>query len=119
MPLHQKMPMSQDVKRPCDRIRADGFQTCRASSLTHAAAAQVWRHRIGADPGSDALVYHEADESFYISLMQSRSKKLIFVDISAQPCTLLGKAAAVSCGRPTLLASCHGLTRACMDAQTS
>jgi oligopeptidase B len=47
----------------------------------------VWRHRIGTDPGSDALVYHEADESFYISLMQSRSKKLIFIDISARPCT--------------------------------
>ena len=62
---------------------------CEDSSLTDATATQVWRHRIGTDPGSDTLVYHEADESFYILLMQSRSKKLIFIDISARPCTLL------------------------------
>ena len=44
---------------------------------------QVWRHRIGTDPESDELVYHEEDESFYMSLSRSRSNKLIFIDISA------------------------------------
>ena len=46
---------------------------------------QVWRHRIGTDPEADELVYHEEDEAFYMTLMRSRSSKLIFIDISALP----------------------------------
>ncbi|KAK9844192.1 hypothetical protein WJX81_007696 [Elliptochloris bilobata] len=44
---------------------------------------KVWRHRICTDPEADELVYHEEDEAFYISLTHSRSKKLIFLDISS------------------------------------
>ncbi|KAK9830261.1 hypothetical protein WJX72_010654 [[Myrmecia] bisecta] len=41
---------------------------------------RVWRHTIGSDPKTDALVYHEMDDAFYISIHRSRSDKLLVID---------------------------------------
>ena len=41
---------------------------------------QVWRHTVGAPPESDALVYEEKDEAFYVGLSKSRSRRAIFID---------------------------------------
>ncbi len=34
---------------------------------------QVWRHRVGNEPGQDALVYHEMDDMFNLSVQRTRS----------------------------------------------
>jgi len=44
---------------------------------------QVWRHRLGSGSSSDALVYQEDDDRFYLSLRRSRSGDFIFIDIGS------------------------------------
>lgn len=34
---------------------------------------EVWRHRVGTDPGEDVRVFHEPDERFHVSVGASRS----------------------------------------------
>lgn len=40
---------------------------------------QVFRHRLGADPREDILVYEENDEAFHLRLSRTRSKKFLIV----------------------------------------
>jgi oligopeptidase B len=42
-------------------------------------AYRVYRHRLGADPREDALVYEEKDETFYLRLARTRSQKFLVV----------------------------------------
>jgi oligopeptidase B len=45
---------------------------------------QVWRHRLGSDPQSDALIYEEKDPTFNVSINLSRSRKFILVNIDEE-----------------------------------
>ena len=40
---------------------------------------QVWRHRLGSDRSTDALVYQEDDDRFYLLVRRSRSGGFIFI----------------------------------------
>lgn len=40
---------------------------------------QVYRHRLGTDPVTDELVFHEADERYHIGLEKSKSQAYIFI----------------------------------------
>jgi oligopeptidase B len=40
---------------------------------------QVWRHRLGSEASSDALVFQEDDDRYYLSVQRSRSGGFIFV----------------------------------------
>ncbi len=44
---------------------------------------RVYAHRIGSDPATDALVYEEADHSYYISLEKSSSEKYLFLELES------------------------------------
>ena len=39
---------------------------------------QLYRHTLGADPAQDELIYHEADETYYLFLGKSRSEKYLW-----------------------------------------
>ncbi len=41
---------------------------------------KIWRHRIGSDGKSDALVLEEKDETLYLSLYKSKSEQYIFIN---------------------------------------
>ncbi len=45
---------------------------------------QVYRHRLSADPKSDAQIYHERDESFYLGLSKSKNGSYIFINSGSQ-----------------------------------
>ncbi len=38
---------------------------------------QLYRHTLGTDPAQDVLIYHEADETYDLSLLKSRSEKYL------------------------------------------
>jgi oligopeptidase B len=38
---------------------------------------KLYRHRIGTDPADDALLFHEADESFYLWMHKTRDERFI------------------------------------------
>ncbi|MCL1692476.1 MAG: S9 family peptidase [Actinomycetia bacterium] len=40
---------------------------------------QVWRHRLGSEASSDALVFQEDDDRYYLSVQRSRSGAFIFI----------------------------------------
>ncbi|MGH9365471.1 MAG: oligopeptidase B, partial [Thermoanaerobaculia bacterium] len=40
---------------------------------------RLYRHSLGADPKSDALVYEEKDEMFRVGVARSRSRKVVFL----------------------------------------
>ncbi len=42
---------------------------------------QVFKHRLGAPPETDLLIYEEPDSSFNVWLRQTRSRQMIFIDI--------------------------------------
>jgi hypothetical protein len=42
-------------------------------------SVQVFKHLLGTDPEQDELVFHETDDSFYVSLGESRSRDYIYV----------------------------------------
>ena len=44
---------------------------------------KVFRHRLGAEPSDDALVYHEPDERFTVTLLKSKSREYLFLDVSS------------------------------------
>ena len=48
-------------------------------------ALQVWKHTLGSDPEEDVLVFHEADDSFYIGLGESRSKEYLCISSGVRP----------------------------------
>lgn len=45
---------------------------------------QVWRHRLGSEASSDALVLQEDDERFFASVSRTRSGALILVSLESQ-----------------------------------
>ncbi len=45
---------------------------------------KLLRHRLGDDPKNDALIHHEKDEKFFISVRRSKSGRFIFMDLSSQ-----------------------------------
>lgn len=44
---------------------------------------QVWRHTVGASPHSDALVYEEKDETFYVSLHTTTSRQFAVIYLAS------------------------------------
>jgi oligopeptidase B len=42
---------------------------------------KLFRHRVGDDPASDALIYHEADESLNLSIYKTRSRAFLLLDL--------------------------------------
>ncbi len=43
--------------------------------------SKVWRHDVGADPDTDALIYEETDRTFSVSLSLSKSRQFVFINI--------------------------------------
>jgi oligopeptidase B len=43
----------------------------------------LYRHRLGSDPSSDVLVYHEPDPSFFLDISRTRSRKYLLLDLSS------------------------------------
>lgn len=46
---------------------------------------QVWKHKLGSHSKDDELVYHEEDDSFYIGIGQTRSKKYLYIAAGVDP----------------------------------
>lgn len=44
---------------------------------------KLFRHRLGADPKQDALVYHEKDESYYLSVSKTKSKEYLKLELGS------------------------------------
>jgi oligopeptidase B len=44
---------------------------------------RLYRHRLASNPADDALVYYEADESFFLDVGRTRSRQLIQLDINS------------------------------------
>ncbi len=45
---------------------------------------QLWRHRMGTDTATDALVFQEDDERFFLEIDSSRSEDLLFITLQSQ-----------------------------------
>lgn len=45
---------------------------------------KLFRHRLGDDPSRDALMHHEKDKKFFISMRRSKSGQYIFIDLTSQ-----------------------------------
>jgi oligopeptidase B len=43
---------------------------------------QIWRHRLGTPAEEDALVYEEADDTFSVSLMRTKSRRFLLIESS-------------------------------------
>ncbi|MCB9545144.1 MAG: S9 family peptidase [Myxococcales bacterium] len=41
---------------------------------------QVWRHTLGTPAASDALVFHEQDEAFYVGIDRGRSRRFVEIE---------------------------------------
>jgi oligopeptidase B len=48
---------------------------------------RLYRHRLGTDPATDVLVYHETDSSFYLDVSRTRSRQYLFLDLSSHSTT--------------------------------
>jgi len=44
---------------------------------------KLYRHTLGADPAGDALIYHETDESFFLSISKTRSKAYLVLNLNS------------------------------------
>ncbi|MCP4583487.1 MAG: S9 family peptidase [candidate division Zixibacteria bacterium] len=44
---------------------------------------KLWRHKIGDKQENDVMVYHESDESFYLSISKTKSKEYLIIKLSA------------------------------------
>ncbi len=42
---------------------------------------KLYRHQLGSDPAADALIYHEADESFFLDVSKTRSKAYLLMEL--------------------------------------
>jgi oligopeptidase B len=42
---------------------------------------QLYRHTLGSDPKTDPLIYHEKDQTFYLSLRKTRSKAYLLLTL--------------------------------------
>jgi oligopeptidase B len=45
---------------------------------------QVWRHELGTDPGTDALVYQEDDPEFFVSVDRSRDNRVVLISCGSK-----------------------------------
>ena len=45
---------------------------------------QLWRHRVGTDPASDALVYEEPDERFYLGVGRTKDGRYVLMDLHSK-----------------------------------
>ena len=43
----------------------------------------LYRHTIGSSPGTDALVYFEPDESFFLDVSRTRSRRYLLLDVTS------------------------------------
>ena len=50
---------------------------------------QIFRHKIGSDPGQDEVAYHETDDQFYISISRSKSEKVLYISAGGLPLGIL------------------------------
>ncbi len=48
---------------------------------------QLWRHRVGDDPGADALVYEENDEHFYLGVSRTRDDRFVVMGLESKMTT--------------------------------
>ncbi len=48
---------------------------------------RVFRHTLGADPADDALVYHEADELYFLGIGKSRSRRYLTIHLQSKTTT--------------------------------
>jgi oligopeptidase B len=48
---------------------------------------KLFRHTVGSDPSEDALVYHEQDEAFFLSISKTRSKKFLLITLESHMTT--------------------------------
>ena len=44
---------------------------------------RLYRHRLGANPADDALVHFEADESFFLDIDRTRSRRFLLLEIAS------------------------------------
>lgn len=44
---------------------------------------RLFRHRVGTDPATDRLVHFEADESFFLDVTDTRSRRYILMDLAS------------------------------------
>jgi oligopeptidase B len=44
---------------------------------------RLFRHRLGNNPAHDVLVYHEADEAFFLDVGRTRSRQFVLLDINS------------------------------------
>ncbi|GAA2524246.1 S9 family peptidase [Rarobacter incanus] len=44
----------------------------------------VWRHRVGTDPSTDKVVYHEQDERFWVGTGFTRTERFLVVEASSK-----------------------------------
>ncbi|MEB0003858.1 S9 family peptidase [Cryobacterium sp. RTC2.1] len=47
----------------------------------------VWRHEIGTDPSSDAQVFHEPDDRFWVGIGLTRSRKYLLIEAGSSVTT--------------------------------
>ncbi len=48
---------------------------------------KLFRHTIGTNPSEDALVYHETDDSYFLSIDKSKSQAYLFLELGSQVTT--------------------------------
>ena len=48
---------------------------------------EVWRHRVGTDPATDALVFSEPDDRFWVAVGSSRDHAWVFVEVASKTTT--------------------------------
>ena len=63
---------------------ANDSRTLFYTLLDHARRpCRLYRHTIGASPTTDVLVYFEADESFFLDINRTRSRRYLLLDITS------------------------------------
>ncbi len=45
---------------------------------------QLWRHRVGTDPGGDDLVYEEGDDHFYLGVGRTKDDRFILMSLDSK-----------------------------------
>jgi len=44
---------------------------------------KLYKHKLGTDPAGDELIYHEKDDSYYLSLSKTRSRKYLLLNLAS------------------------------------
>ncbi|MCH7557013.1 MAG: S9 family peptidase [Planctomycetes bacterium] len=48
---------------------------------------QLYRHELGSKPRNDVLVYHEKDDSYYLSISKTKSRQYLFITLKSNTTT--------------------------------